>query len=137
MSREANFASKLIGASLLLNNVSQANTSKLGAGTLGSTVFKLLTAGIDGAKITKINIALLGSCSGSEIRLFVGDDSTRFLKTIVPIKPVYSNFSTESDVIEKALNIELLPNQSLYLTCTQVTSSSVNQFTVSLEGGNY
>jgi len=115
-----------------------ANTAQDGTGTL----YKLFTAGTNGAYIQKIRFRPVGSPAATVCRVFISSSSTTsatatWLYDEITLPAVTVSQTAASSVFELPLNIAVDPSYLLYVTFGTSTGSAGTGYSIVTIAGDY
>lgn len=124
MAALATYASTPVGA---LAQVTTANTSVDGTGTLGTTMMNVIQGSANGTRIDTISIIAAGTiATDTMLRFFLFDGANTKLWKEVPIKATTADQYTQNYAVDLTNLGLILPNNNWYLRATIHTNNYVN-----------
>lgn len=130
--------------------INATNTASDGSGTIGSTIFTIVTAGIDGTRVDGVRFvnsgsATTGTPNAKVMRIFLSDTtgtlaSNRLIGEIGGLTTAKSNTApTATNIYTFDQPIIMMPGQVMYVTMSQSAaySSTLDQTDACAFAGDY
>jgi hypothetical protein len=130
--------------------INATNTASDGSGTIGSTIFTIVTAGVDGTRVDGIRFwnsgsATTGTPNTKVMRIFLSDTTgalatNRLIGEIAGLTTAKSNVAvTANNIYTFDQPIIMRPGQVMYVTMSQAAaySSTLDQMDAIAYAGDY